>query len=500
MRYTSRIICVLLLPVSLVLFCMGLFTQSVNTLQISIILLWLYTVSYALSEMKERIFFLAFLVAFFTFILGRTVAEIIYPFINVHQFDLDIQLHTNICVYIALISFWGIFALSSKYHFTFGIKHMGAETALPDKTSRYDSSGYQSVRFAAKMLYYVSYPFEIIVSVEKAIFVSAVGYSEYYVSYSSEFPYFFTKLADVSQVALFIFLATMPNKKEVKLPVVFYILSSVLSLFGGKRSELIVPLLILLLYFSVRNHINPGHSAWITKKHIILIAIVTPFLLAGMYLFNYLRFGQSVSASSLSEMIAGFFDNLGFSVNIISYEKLYEAFIPNKLYSFGNTIDYLRENVLTQLFFDFPVYKAQTIEKALNGNNFAQLITYLYSKKYYLSGRGLGSCYIAEAYHDFGYIGIVLWSGLYAIVIKKLYHFKNKGIVFNTMSFCALKYILLAPRTMASAFISEFINVNTWLVIIVVFAAANVLRSQFAARARRKVLSESKHNYTSYFS
>ena len=473
---------IVILPVSIVIFLLGAYLKDLQLMNIGVFLLWMNNVLYAVERPGERTFYLAFLVTFFTFILGRTVAHILYDFINWHIFSEEVMWHTNLCIFIALLSLQVGYVICERYRFRIG--QLGKKSYFLDNESRYESDVYISVRQVAKLLFFVTYVFNILISAERALFVTISGYAEYYVSYQSRFPYVFVKLADVCVVAFYIFLATMPSKKEVRLPVFMYLVSAIIGMFGGKRSSLVVPLIILILYYATRNTINPGGVQWLTKKHVVIAVIAAPVLFALLYAFNYIRFGNTVTFTSLPEMVAGFFDNLGFSVNIISYEKVYETVIPHKLYSLGDTIDYLRENVLTQLFFKFPVYKTQTVEKAIYGNSFTQTITYLYSERFYLQGRGLGSCYIAEAYHDFGYIGIVIWSFIYSYVLKNVYFFKNKGIIYITLAFAALKYILEAPRNMASAFLTEYINVNTWLVIIVVFLIAKILRqSQYYKNA-----------------
>ena len=467
---------VMILPASIILFLTGLFLKDIQLMNIGIILLWLNNVLYGMEKPMKRMFYLAFMGTFFTFILGRTVARLVYDFKNYHIFSDDVLWHTNLCVYIALVSLYYGYIFCEKVRFT---KSYGRRINFEDDESRYDSPKYESIRKVAKLLFYSTYVFNILIAVEKAIFTTVSGYAQYYVSYTSRFPYVLVKLGDVCMVAFYIFLATMPSKKEIKIPVILYLIAAIISMFGGKRSSLVVPLITIILYFAVRNKIHRGDKPWLTKRDLLIALLGLPSLLAFLYLFNYSRFGLTAEATSFPQMVAGFFDNLGFSVNIISYEKVYEASIPHKLYSIGDTIDYLRENILTQLFFDFPVYKTQTVEKALNGNNFTQTITYLYSQKYYLSGRGLGSCYIAEAYHDFGYIGIAIWSFIYCYVLKNIYSFKNKGIIYNTMAFAALKYVLEAPRNMASAFLSEYININTWLVIVTVLFAAKIWRQSY---------------------
>ena len=261
------------MPFSIIIFLLGVIGGYTLFMSIGILLLWVSAFLFALDNLKERIFFVAFLVTFFTFLLGRTVAQMLYDFTNYHQFSEDIVVHTNICIYLALVSLYAIFALICRYSFSIGNFKLGMNRYLQDNEERYFSIEYESVRKVSKLLYYVTFPFSILIAVEKAIFVSVSGYSEYYVSYASIFPYVFTKLADVCLVSFFIFLATMPSKKEVRFPVLLYFMNAVFGLFGGKRSELVVPILIMILYFYMRNTINQGETKWLKRKHVFIIAV-----------------------------------------------------------------------------------------------------------------------------------------------------------------------------------------------------------------------------------
>lgn len=452
----------------IVLFFLGVILGDINLLNYSVFLMWINNICYAIESFYNRIFFFAFQITFFTFLLGRTLSSLFLIRKDYYNFSNNILIHTEICLFIALISLYLGYIFFSKVRFT---KYK--EPRVID----YESPKYLLTRQISKYLFWGMLPFSMLIIAEKAIFVSVMGYADYYVEYTSKFPYFITKFGDICPVAFYIFLATMPSKKEIKLPMFFFFLRAVCLMFTGKRADFVVPLLLLLLYFARRNDIHSGGELWLTKKKISLVVICIPALLVILFSYNSARFNISDESSSASvlESILGFFDNTGFSVNVISFEKQYEDRIPDKIYSFGDTTDYLRENVLTQLFFDLPVYKTQTAEKALHGNNFSQTVTYLRSPSYYLSGRGYGSSYIAEAYHDFGYLGIVLWSFIYSYMLAKVYSFYGKGIIYITMALQALHYILIAPRNMASAFISEYININTWIVIAVVMVMVHFI-------------------------
>lgn len=466
---TLKVVRVASFALSVILFILGLLMQDLSILNYSVFLIWVCNICYAVERFYDRIFFFAFQVTFFTFLMGRTVAGVFLKREDYYHFSNEILLHTEVCLFIALISILFGYIFFTRVRFT-------KQKAVVEVD--YNSSRYLIIRKISLYLYWAMLPFNMLIIAEKAIFVRIMGYANYYVDYTSRFPYFITKFGDICPLAFYIFLATMPNKKEIKWPTIIFFVRAVILMFTGKRADFVVPVLLLLLYFAKRNEINSGGEQWLSSKHLRMVAIAVPVVLVVLFSFNTSRFDASKKAESNSffESILGFFDNTGFSVNVISFEKEYEERIPNKIYSFGDTTDYLRENVLTQLFFDFPVYRTQTAEKALYGNNFSQTVTYLRSPSYYLSGRGYGSSYIAEAYHDFGYFGIILWSFIYSYMFAKVYSFKGKGVIYVALALQALHYILLAPRNMASAFMSEYINVNTWIVIAAVLVLANVIR------------------------
>ncbi|MBQ6040479.1 MAG: O-antigen polysaccharide polymerase Wzy family protein [Oscillospiraceae bacterium] len=475
------------------LFVIGLLLQNVLVLDISVLLAWAGNACFGMQKIRKRAFFFAFQITFFTFLLGRTVANLISSKEDYFTFSHAIQVHTRICLFIALIALVVSYALFENVRLDTGfLKHLhigGRKRSYAADFLRYESEEYKSVRFVSKWLLIATFPFDILVLAEKTIFVMSHGYADLYVSYTSHLPYLFVKLGDVFRVALFIFLATMPSKKEARIPLLLFFAESVMTLGTGKRTNFVVPLIIFVLYFWIRNEINPGRTPWLTKKHVYLMLAAVPFLILFLLAFNAVRFAKSSGVQAqdggLRDKLIGFFESIGFSVNVISYEKLYEHRIPDVIYSFGNTTEYLKENVLTQLFFDFPVYKNQTIGKALYGTDFTQTVTYLYSPTYYLAGRGFGSCYIAEAYHDFGYPGIALWSTIYSALLYFVYNYKKKGIIYIALSLCMFKAVLIAPRSVASGFLTEMLNLDIWLVIGMVWFGAYIIRQvKFTVRSR----------------
>ena len=85
----------------------------------------------------------------------------------------------------------------------------------------------------------------------------------------------------------------------------------------------------------------------------------------------------------------------------------------------------------------------------------------------------MGSCYIAEAYHDFGYFGVAVWSFIYGIIIKGCNSFCDKGVWGRTIILYALYNILMAPRSLADAFISGFLQIQVIIAFFIVWIISN---------------------------
>lgn len=447
------------------LFLYGALKPNNDFLAFSIFFMFFNNVLYAFDDISRHIYYLAFHICFFTFLLGGIFSKYITGYKSAYIFTDEIITHTYICLIIALIFLYLSYMLIVK---------ISSTSEQKDDILRYDNKKYLTLRKISRYYFFITYIPWIISTIEKVLFVQRRGYLAYYTSYRSSLPYVLVQIGDTCIIALFIFLATMPRKKEANIPIMLYLAQSVLSVLTGKRNLLVIPIIFVLVYYVMRNRINTGKEKWIKRKHIIAFAILVPFLLSFLYAYKYTRVDIEKENKNLVQSVVGFFEDTSFSVNVISYEKHYEDIIPDKIYSFGSVIDYLRENVITQMFFDFPVYTGQTKERALNAHNFSHTITYLRSSKYYLSGHGYGSSYIAEAYHDMGYFGVILFSCIYGALLSLCYNFKNKSILFVTLSFIAFKSLMIAPRAAASAWLSDIINLNTWAVIILILVLSKV--------------------------
>lgn len=304
---------------------------------------------YTLKNLDENVFMFCFLICLFTFIL---CGQIFCRLFDVYYYDFpnDIELHTDICITISIIGLLIGYVTLKNIKFTFEKK---SNTTL-DLTN---SIHYINIRKMSKLFFFMCYLFWILTVVDVILFVRINGYIAYYVSYSSRIPSVLRQIGYFSPTFFYIFLATLPSKKESKIPFIMYLFYALLSLGTGRRVNFIVCLLIVFSYAICRNKINPGEKPWISKKALLMVCACIPVLLITMYLFEYSRSTYHVGNASDYNALFGFFVRQGTSVNVIKYAELYQDRLdPSAHYSLYNTIRWIQNsplNAILQLDYSF---------------------------------------------------------------------------------------------------------------------------------------------------
>lgn len=108
----------------------------------------------------------------------------------------------------------------------------------------------------------------------------------------------------------------------------------------------------------------------------------------------------------------------------------------------------------------FPFYKSQELEAVYHNNNFGATITYLVDPQRFLGGGGLGSSYIAEAWVDFGYVGIIVVNFVFGILLSQLHKWFRQGGFIAVMGMLMFSGLLYAPRGSVSDCIYPIINLE----------------------------------------
>lgn len=425
---------------------------------------WLSIMAYSLFDLKNRLLLFIFTSSFFVFLIG---GHFVYEYFGLelkHYLGYEYYLHSNITMLVSLI--FVLLGFLMNNHLT--SKKLKLETKRRKLNSFFDLPNINLIKLIAKFLFYITFIASMIILLDKVVFVIQNSYHQYYVNYRNTLPFIINVLGNMNIYFFYIFLATLPSKRETIFIFSIQLLYASLSLFTGRRTDFVITVVFLMFYFGFR-HFKSEKKDWINRKYIIRIIYALPVFFFLLYIFNFIRLGLNPTSISLNELFFGFFQQQGFSSSVIRlglYHK--DSLRHDAFYSFFGLVKYFRTNSLFLLFYK-PNYNfsyiGNSIDFALYGNSLAHSLSYIVLRNY-LSGFGVGSSYIAELYHDFGYFGIIFGNLIYGVIISKISALWMKTKTYNiwimAVSFSLIESFLKAPRWNFDIIFTQMISLGMW--------------------------------------
>lgn len=427
---------------------------SANPLFLFVIIIWFICISYAYNDLDNRGILFVFLIAFFVFLLGRdAVTEFLG--LGVENFSYQEENHAWISFIISLVSICSGYIFFTNYNNNESIKNC-------EITFNITSRGV-NVKKLCKYIFYVLIMFSAISRIQIINYVKDSSFTDYYVDYSThlknnELFYFISKLELAMPIAWSIYLGTFPKKQEIKTPLIVYFIYLLISLGTGQRSTSMLGILTIFVYFTLR---NSNEETWITKKMLVKIFFILPFLAVFISLYEIWREGNSLDSFSFYEGLIKFFYDQGVTSNVVKRAYTLKDVIPKQIY----TLEFMHSGVLARIF-NIPVYHGNNMEHALYGGSFTHTLAYFIMNASYLSGRGTGSSYIAELYQDFGYLGIVFGNLFYSFILARLSYLEKDKYIKNGYKLFIMPFILWAIRGSFTYFISQSLSPITLLMFI----------------------------------
>ena len=296
-----------------------------------------------------------------------------------------------------------------------------------------------------------------------------------FAEFESQLPGLITTLSHLYSPLLFLFLATFPSKQEARPPLWLYAIIAILSLSTGSRTGFMLALVFLIFYFCLRN-IHTPEDPWLSRKAAIGIIALIPALFVFMFMIDFIRADREMDGSGIFSMFINFFYQQGISAQVLglSYEMQY--LLGDRIFSFGQIIDNFNKNFIFQIMGTAVEYRPQTEEMAQYGHSLANTITYYAMYKSFLSGVGLGTSYIAEVWHDFGYVGLLLWNMMYGFFFAKFYKWSRQNIWACAFGLIIIPDIIYSPRGHAGAFLNVFFSIS----ILLTFLIIHILAKRFS--------------------
>lgn len=408
------------------------------------LLLWLVSVVYAVRRIRDCFTFLSFNIGFFTFILGGYAIGL-FTNMDAGFFDDDrIRVSEEAVNHVGRCMVMCMFFVNATY--------LVLDSHYQRKEFLFDQSKWLAPNNRLKriliILLIIGFICKLLLSIEDLRVVRATSFREHATTASS-YPYFVTSLSSLYFVSLFAYWGTIPNKRNTIITFIMLSIPELILLVSGERGEPISVILVAVFYIMFRNRL--GNYDFYFKKWTVIIGLIAlPFIIYFLQMMAYER-NHITYDKDVLEGVQDFFETQGRSVKIISnsyvmHDTIEEA--GGHHFISGEIRSYLKNNIFTRLVLGKKITE-RTVQDAYTGDNFLRTYGYLYAPVTYNAGVGGGSTYIAEVYHDGGYLYLILFNIFIAFLLRYLDTVKIDSVVQFTICMGAFRFMPLLPREQA---------------------------------------------------
>ena len=433
---------------SLGFFFVGLFSSNATILLLSLTSLTVSNALYSFKDIQKNILFFCFNGTFFIFLIGRMIVTTFFGYkedlrgLNGLNFtDNNLIVITLVALYLSLASIRIGYILFKRIKLDFIKRRF-----IPDNKRK-------ALELSSLILFSIAIVFRLYIVIEMRQATVSEGYFETFSQFRSSLPRVIQTFADMYDMFFFAFLATLPSKKKTLIPTLLYLLEGTIAASSGRRSVLMLNVLIVAIYYVVRNN-KEKNDMWFGIKETVGSVIALPMLMGLMTFIGRMRAAHGVQRTgSIFDSIFEFFYSQGVSANLIGYTEMYKEQIPNRFYTLGPIYEFVNESLIKPLKGIQPFF-GQTAERAMNGHLLSQTLPYFIDQRAYLAGYGWGSSIVSENYADGGFVGVIIGGLIYGLILLVLAKIISDGsFLIMTFGLAMSRIILFAPRGAYLSFI-----------------------------------------------
>lgn len=253
----------------------------------------------------------------------------------------------------------------------------------------------------------------------------------------------------IYSTVVLLYLALKPTKGQLYFILgSFILIEGGLQLFQGRRALFASTMLFCTWYLF--KYYNVQH---IKTKYLIRVGSI---IVAMVVLFYVVEQSRSSSSTKLSlNLIRRFLISTGGSDSVLA-NTIYRADdFP------ASGIAYLLDPLINNPIGNLLLGKgssAQGMVYLQQHNSFSHWISYMTESSLYLSGHGMGSCYLAEVYLAFGIVGVLFISVLIGWVIEKLNRMSfNSNFFRSALIFFIVRNLFTLPRAGLLSWMSNLV-------------------------------------------
>lgn len=466
------------ISLSILLFVIGMGFKSIQLQTIAVMLLLINNIQYTFKSFTKDVLFFSFNITFFIFLIGRIFVSAVFHYKEnlrgIYGLDFYEYSYINItliCLFISLISLFTGYIISKKVNLT---------SKLYEKKEKNDLFIHYLRKFSI-LFFYICIIFRLLLVNEMKNASVNEGYFETFTTFQSSLPSIVQVFANMYDVALFAFLSTKPSKKNSIVPILLYLLEGLIAAIGGRRSNLMLNILIIFIYYLTRNEVAKDYKEkWFKKLEIFMCITILPVLVSVMTIIGNIRadYSKNSTSNGIINNIMEFFYSQGVSANLIGYTEVYRNLLPKgKVYTLGPLMEFINNSIMRRLN-GLSELTGQSVERATSGFLYSQALPYLIMPIAYLNGHGYGSSFVAENFVDLSYSGVLIGSLLYGMLLGILTKLlKSDRFIVLTFTLIMARAILFSPRAAYLSFIVSAFTPSKIVGIIIIYIGAKLFQS-----------------------
>lgn len=421
------------------------------------------------KNLRDHTAFIFFQICLFIFVEGSLFVDLFYGDGNI----LQNQFKQNVAMHIINLLFVGQLFLTAGYDLARNHSRAGRQ-----KKKRIASSCNLAGQYSL-VLWGMTYVPKLLTVIRQSQAQREAGYVSSYLGYEILVNPLIIRASYFYDIFFWIYLASKPERNMTYLVAGLNIVVRVAESAGGRRSPVIYALIMTMTYLYYRD-ISDNKKKWLDRKWMTAAILSLPVIIFAASLAGYYRAGID-GQFHFMDTLKDYFKTS--SANVIGYERVYHWDMPDSIYTFGSLfLVMFRNQSFVRGISGLSVLSGHTIEMAESGLSFGQTITYLVNPPLFFRGGGLGGSYYAEAYYDFGYTGVALFSMLYGCLLYRLYHYEGRNVYFRAFAFMMLNTLFAVSRDGAFAFIYNNITLTNICGALLVAFLVQLTKSRLVVR------------------
>lgn len=306
-------------------------------------------------------------------------------------------------------------------------------------------------------------------------FVSSSGYSDFYLNQGALVSPSGRLGGSLLIVGFAFLLASAPTWRVFLAGAAIILACHGVDLLMGRRADFVLTTLLVAFYavFRAERHVvRNGIRVWWPSRRALGVASVLAIPL--ITLLNAVgerrnQVGITGARESSSPLLQFFFDQ-GVTANILGFVQAEMVDVPEgRLYSIGPLVEFVQTRLIPG--FDGSIYASQTAARALDGHQFADLVSYQLMPTLYLQGNGYGSSAVAELFVDFGWAGIAFGGAVIGLLLGLSARVHRYSIPMSAIILLVFRDLLYTPRAPFLHWLVGSLNVYNVAAILLVLGA-----------------------------